>query len=191
MKNSMRSPLFAAVILAMFVALPLANASEAKDPFGSVVLDKKDLLQQRLNTYVTAYKHKDWKTLYGLISDTGRGDAPQKFFISQMKAEHEVNGSEPDLLEFLPDRTKENKPGFDLFGCGKASREGRGFKGIALVHVVFEHDNWFFSGWNFTEFPNESCDDLKKPDWAPYGAENWNQQMIELRPIKGTPFHIN
>jgi hypothetical protein len=187
----MKSRFFVILILSMFVALPLGNCTTPNDPFASVSSEKRDLLQQRLNAFVTAYKHRDWKALYGLVSDTARGDAQEKYFIDRMKTEHEVNGSEPDLLEFLPDRTKENHGGFDLFGCGKARREGMSFKGIALVHVVFERGNWFFSGWNFTEFPNEPCRDLKKSDWAPYGVQGWDEQMIELRPITGTPFHIN
>jgi hypothetical protein len=47
----------------------------------------------------------------------------------------------PDLLEFKSDRTEKNDDGYDIYGCGKARREGMMFNGIAVMHIVFEHNN--------------------------------------------------
>jgi hypothetical protein len=73
----------------------------------------------------------------------------------------------------------------------KARREGQEFNGVALVHAVFEHNDWFFSGWSFTEFPNEPCKALSDPSWEPPGPMEWNQPMEELRSPVGVPSHID
>jgi hypothetical protein len=79
----------------------------------------------------------------------------------------------------------------DIYGCGKARREGREFNGIAQAHAVFEHDKWYFTGWSFTAFPNEACKALSNPGWEAPVAMAWDQPMEELRGPPGTPFHID
>ena len=66
-------------------------------------------------------------------------------------------------------------------GCAKAQREGRMYNGIAVAHAVFEHAGWFFTGWSFTEFPNEPCNVLSDPKWKPENPIGWDQPMEELR----------
>lgn len=87
----------------------------------------------------------------------------------------------PDLLAFTPNRSDENEDGLDICGCGKARREGEIYTGIAAIHAVQEHSTWAFSGWSFTEFPNEPCSCLSDPAWQPQGQMEWKKPMEELR----------
>jgi hypothetical protein len=57
--------------------------------------------------------------------------------------------------------------------------------------TVFEHDKWFFTGWTFTEFPNESCKALASTKWEAPAAMEWNRPMEELRTSQGVPFHLD
>jgi hypothetical protein len=110
-----------------------------------------------------------------------------------MKAAHGKDfANSPDLREFRPERSaKADRSGYEIYGCGRAVREGQNFNGVALIHSVFEHDNWFFSGWTFTEFPNEPCKTLADPSWEAPAPMEWNQPMEELRGPAGMPFHID
>lgn len=94
---------------------------------------------------------------------------------------------------FKPDRAEKNDDGLDIYGCGKARREGLTFNGIAVTHVVFEHGDWFFTGWKFTEFPNEPCKSLSSPNWHPRNQMAWNGPMEEVENSKsrGAPFHVD
>jgi hypothetical protein len=88
---------------------------------------------------------------------------------------------QPDLLEFRPERSaKTDKFGYEIYSCGKAVREGQNFNGVALIHVVFERDAWFFSDWTFTELPNEPCKALR----IPLGR-------CLRRSLGGVPFHLD
>ena len=186
------SPYLLFIVIATLLVTPRANGSGTKDPFVGITPPSKDLLQQRLAAYVDAYKARNWGALYGLVSDTGRGDAKREYFIARMEAEHgKTYADDPDLLNFSPDRSLANESGYDLYGCGTARREGKGFHGIAVVHTIFEHGNWFFTGWRFTSFPNENCKHLSKIDWTADSVQGWDKPMIELRPLPGVPFHIN
>jgi len=100
-----------------------------------------------------------------------------------MKAAHGKDfANAPDLLEFQAGRSDKNeRGGYDIYGCGKAQRENMLFQGIAVVHAVFEHDDWFFTGWTFTIFPNELCKALADPAWRPITRLIWSQPMEELR----------
>jgi len=111
-----------------------------------------------------------------------------------MKHEHGIDFAQmPDLLEFNPDRSEKNDDGFDVYGCGKARREGMMFNGIAVVHAVYEHNDWFFTGWTFTEFPNEPCKAFADPKWQPSNRIKWNRSMEEIANFKsqGAPFHVD
>lgn len=136
-----------------------------------------------MSEYVNAHRTRNWKTLYDLVSDTGKNGVNRQKFIAAMKAKHggkEYSGM-PDLLTFTPNRTDENEDGLDIYGCGKAKREGESYTGIAVIHAVQERSTWSFSGWSFTEFPNEPCSRLSDPDWKPQGQMEWKQPMEELR----------
>lgn len=164
------------------------------DPFSNIPADQRDSLPNRLNGYVEAYKARNWERLYGFVSDLGRASASQKIFAAAMQASHGKSFAQmPDLQEFKPDRAKSNEDGYDIYGCGKAEREGRTYKGIAVVHGVFEHKDWFFTGWSFTEFPNEPCKALSDPKWKPENEMGWNKPMEELTNFnqQGVPVHVD
>lgn len=140
-------------------------------------------LTDRLGQYVKAYRSRDWKGLYDLVSDIGKGGLDRQRFIVAVRAALGTKsyGNMPDLLEFIPDRSEEHEDGVDIYGCGKAKREGESSTGIAVVHAVHEHNTWAFSGWSFTEFPNQPCKLLSDPTWKPAGRMEWNRPIGEVR----------
>src|ERR1035441_10839441 len=86
-----------------------------------------------------------------------------------------------DLLSFLPNRATARADGeYDVYGCGKARREGQTFNGIVVVHAVFERTGWSFTGWRFTDFPNVPCKELTDPSWRPDSGMRWDIPMEEL-----------
>ncbi len=168
--------------------------SATTDPFSNITADQRGSLSGRINGYVEAYKARNWAVLYNFISAVGKGGANQKVFIAAMQISHSKNFAQyPDLQAFRPYRAKGNEDGYDIYGCGKAEREGRTYKGIAVVHGVFEHNDWFFTGWSFTEFPNAPCKTLSDPKWEPENEMGWNRSMQELANFKqqGAPPHAD
>lgn len=190
MRPTMRTYLLA---LGLFLSSSLLFAT-ITDPFSNIPADRREPLPKRINGYVEAYKARNWERLYDFVSDVGKGGATLKSFVAAMQASHGKSFAQmPDLQEFKPDRTKSNEDGYDIYGCGKAEREGRTYKGIAVVHGVFEHNDWFFTGWSFTEFPNEPCKALSDPKWKPENEMGWNRPMEELANFKqqGVPAHVD
>jgi hypothetical protein len=166
--------------LALFLSssLPFATIT---DPFSNIPADRREALSKRINRYVETYRARNWERLYDSVSDMGKGRASQKVFVAAMQASHGRSFAlMPDLQEFKADRTKSNEDGYDIYGCGKAKREGRTYKGIAVVHAVFEHNDWFFTGWRFTKFPNEPCRALSDLKWTPETQLAWDRPMEEL-----------
>jgi hypothetical protein len=107
------------------------------EPFSKIPAEKRDGLRKRLEEYVKENKNRDWVLLYGLISDTGRGRVDQPTFVARMQTAHGKDfANDPDLLEFRSDRADPNGDGFDVYGCGKAQREGQTYNGIAVIHAV-------------------------------------------------------
>lgn len=157
-------------------------AANRGDPLSKIPAQQRESLAKRLSAYVRVYTSRNWAALYGLVSDVGRGGVTPQDFVVRMKAAHGLQfAQDPDLLEFRPDHAEPNGKGYDIYGCGKARREGMMFNGIAVTHAVFEHNDWFFTGWSFTEFPNEPCKDLMDPAWRPDSIMGWDQPMEELR----------
>ena len=70
-----------------------------------------------------------------------------------MKSDHGTGSAqEPDLTDFVPGQTEARTGGApDIYGCGKARREGKIYSGVAVTHAVFEHGNRFFTGWTFSD----------------------------------------
>lgn len=111
-----------------------------------------------------------------------------------MKAAHGNSFAQmPDLQEFKAALSDKNESGFDIYGCGKAQREGMSFNGIVVVHAVFEHQDWFFTGWRFTDFPNTPCKELADPKWQPENRLGWKTPMEEITNSKqqGVPVHVD
>lgn len=156
-------------------------AGQILQPFLAIPAEQRDGFANRLDGYVDAYRHRDWKKLYGFASSVGKGGVDLQTFVIAMSSNHGEDFAQyPDLQEFAPTRTRKNADGYDIYGCGRAVREGDRFRGIAEVHAVFEHDDWFFTGWTFRDSSDESCAALANPDWQPPSAIKWNGRMKEL-----------
>ena len=171
--------------VAVLLAGGAALAGSSNEPLGAVPLGRREALRDRLALYVKANRARNWSKLYGLVSDKGRGGVSRETFVTSMREAHGNSfASYPDLLEFLPDRaTARGEGAYDIYGCGKGRREGVIYNGIAVARAVFEHNDWFFTGWRFTEFPNEPCQDLAGPSWKPETPLGMDRQMEELRPL--------
>jgi hypothetical protein len=173
----------------------IVSAGSGTKPLSRIPAEQREAFTKRLDTYVNAYRERKWGKLYDLVSDVGRGGANRRIFVAAMKAEHGTDFAQmPDLLEVRPGRTEAGGEGggYDIYGCGKARREGMMFNGIAVMHAVHEHNDWFFAGWRFTEFPNEPCKALSDPAWQPENRTAWNEPMEEIIHFKksGVPFHV-
>ena len=184
--------------IALCVAVCLTPAiivcGQVTEPFFNIPPEQRESLSKRLGAYVEANKARKWDNLFDIVSDTGRGGANRQTFVAAMKSSHGSDfAQDPDLLEFKSDRTEKNDDGYDIYGCGKARREGMMFNGIAVLHAVFEHNDWFFTGWSFTGFPNEPCTALSNPKWQPFTRLKWNRPMEEIANFKsqGMPFHVD
>jgi hypothetical protein len=185
--------LFAFFLIAAAPSHP-QHMNQKDAPFSSIPTEQRDALSKRLGGYVEAYKGRKWEKLYDFVSDMGKGEASQNVFVAAMKAAHASAFAQmPDLQEFKPDRSDKNESGFDIYGCGKAQREGMSFNGIVVVHAVFEHQDWFFTGWRFTDFPNTPCKELADPKWQAENRVKWNTPMEEITNSKqqGVPVHVD
>lgn len=167
----------------------LTFAAKQKDPFSQVPAEQRDELAKRLEAYLQDYRTRGWDNLFDLVSDTGKGQTTRQTFVARMNAAHGTEfANSPDLLEFRADHAESVEHGeWDIYGCGKARREGRAYDGIAVTHAVFEHNDWYFTGWSFTEFPNEPCKALSDPKWKPESPKGWDQPMEELRGLQTVP----
>lgn len=168
-------------------------AAESEAWLSPVTTEHREALSKRLDGYVKANHAHQWGKLIDFISDAARGGVKRDDFVARMKAAHRRDFSDsPDLTEFQPARTiKADDSEYDVYGCAKAQREGRDYNGVALIHAVFQHEDWFFSGWTFTEFPNEPCRALSDPKWEAPDPREWNQPLEELRNFEGLPFHVD
>jgi hypothetical protein len=183
-------------VLFLIIGAPSPAQQKTQDdgPLAAIPTEQRDALSKRLVGYVEAYKRGKWENLYGFVSDTGKGGTSQVVFVAHMKAAHgSVFAQMPDLQEFKAARSDKNESGFDIYGCGKAQREGFRFNGIVVVHAVFEHQDWYFTGWRFTDFPNTPCSELADPKWRPENRVVWNMPMEEIRNSKeqSVPVHVD
>jgi hypothetical protein len=171
------------LVLLVCIACVVPFVATQKDPFWRVPAERRAELAKRLEAYVQENRTRNWDKLYDLVSDTGKGQVTRRTFIARMNSAHgNAFANSPGLLEFRADRTEQAERGeWDIYGCAKAQREGRMYNGIAVAHAVFEHAGWFFTGWSFTEFPNEPCNVLSDPKWKPENPIGWDQPMEELR----------
>jgi hypothetical protein len=172
-------------IIAAGLAAAVAIAGSSKDPFGTVPAERRETVENRLALYVKENRTHDWSKLYDLVSDKGRGAASRETFVTLMKESHGKKlAIHADLLKFQPDRaTAREDGGFDIYGCAKARHEGKTFNVVAVAHAVFEHNDWFFTGWTLTGSPNEPCQSLTDPSWKPPAPIGWDRPMEELRPL--------
>jgi hypothetical protein len=159
--------------------------------FAAIPTEQRNVLSKRLAGYVEANKGRNWENLFDFVSDAGKGGTSQKVFVADMKAAHgSAFALVPDLQEFKPARSEKNDSRFDIYGCAKAQREGSGFKGIAVVHAVFEHQDWYFTGWTFTEYPNTPCKELANPERQPEERLTWKTPMEEIKNANQTDIPV-
>lgn len=167
------------LVLLLCVLNPVSYGAPADEPLSAITVEQRSPLAKRLEAYVKANREHEWDKLFDLVSDTGRGRVTRQVFVVKMKGAHGKDfANEPDLLEFKAGRSEKNEHGgYDIYGCGSGQREDMLFKGIAVVHAVYEHNDWFFTGWRFTEFPNEPCKELADParvrKSAFFGTSRW------------------
>jgi len=151
------------------------------EPFSAVPTEQRDGLSKRLDGFVEAHQHRKWEKLYGFISTIGKGGVDLRTFVVAMSSNHGEDFAQyPDLQAFAPSRTRKNGDGYDIYGCGRAVREGEPFRGIAEVHAVFEREDWFFTGWTFRDSSEGACAELSNPNWQPDSPLKWNSPMKEL-----------
>jgi hypothetical protein len=176
-------------VLGLFLMVAVAQATI--DPFSKIPNEERAALSKQIEAYVSANQTRDWGKVYALVSDTGRGGVSKELFVKAMEVGHGKSfANEPDLLQFDPKLAEADKDAeYDVYGCAKAQREGETYRGVAVVHAVFEHGGWFFTGWSFTMFPNEPCKALSNPSWEPFSRIPWKSPMEELRSLPGVPFH--
>jgi hypothetical protein len=183
----MRLRVFPVVLVC--ISCVVTFAAKQKGPFSQVPADQREALAKRLEAYVQDYRTRNWDKLYDLVSDTGKGQTTRQIFVARMNVAHGTEfANSPDLMEFRPERAEQVVPGeWDIYGCGEARREGRTYNGIAVAHAVFKHNDWFFTGWSFTEIPIEHCKALSHPKWQPANPIGWDQPMEELRGLETVP----
>lgn len=176
--------------LALGLLLVVTVTQATINRFSKIPSEQRVALSKQLEAYVSANQTRDWSKLYLLVSDTGRGGVSKEIFVKAMEVGHGRSfANEPDLLQFDPELAEaDNDVEYDVYGCAKAQREGETYRGVAVVHAVFEHGGWFFTGWSFTEFPNEPCRALSDPSWKPFSRIPWKLPMEELRSLPGVPF---
>jgi hypothetical protein len=73
-------------ILVLMLAISSAYAQSGKEAFSKLPADQQQSLTRRLSQYVNAYRTRNWKALYNLVSDTGKNGVNQQAFIAAMKA---------------------------------------------------------------------------------------------------------
>jgi hypothetical protein len=168
---------------------------QSRDSMAPIQTERRASLTKRTEAYVKANQEKKLEALYHLVSDTGRGGVDRQTFIVRMNAAHARDfATVPDLLAFRIERVNPREErGFDLYGCGTARREGKTYEGIVVTHVVLERNDWFFTGWTFTRFPNEPCKNFAKPEWDPEDEDQipWKLRMVELRSTPNLPSHLD
>jgi hypothetical protein len=185
----MNNKIAIAAALALVLGVLPVNGQSERPPLPNLPQATQKPPASRVSKYVNAYRTRDWKALYDLVSEVGKGGVDRQRFITAMKAKHGTGESAgmPNLLAFTPDRSEKDAGGVDIYGCAKAKREGEVYTGIGVIHAVYEHDDWFFSGWSFTAFPNQPCKLLSDPTWKPSGPMEWNQPMEEIRDAIDAP----
>jgi hypothetical protein len=157
------------VALSVLLIATAAYSQDTKTPFSSVPVDQRKALAKRLIDYTNAFRAKDWKSLYNLVSEVNRpvsnGSRPGK----KMFARAMEDGDDWDrLLKFTPIRTEMASAGqFDVYGCGEFPSGEKDPERVAVaVRAVREHGRWFFTAWDYFD-PREPCSNVSDPAWRP------------------------
>ncbi|HEV3041198.1 MAG TPA: hypothetical protein VHA33_25755 [Candidatus Angelobacter sp.] len=88
------------------------DAQNKKQPFVALSLKEQQSLTRRLTDYINAYRTRNWKALYDLVSDTGKNGVNRPTFIEAMENKHGKEYADmPDLLAFTPSGSDKNEDG--------------------------------------------------------------------------------
>jgi hypothetical protein len=167
-------------LLAMAISTTAASQT-AKHPFAVVPTNQRAALTNRLIAYTTAFRKKDWASLYDLVSDENkinhkpvfssetkkmsfvRVTVSRRAFIRDMHGTYDLQR----LIKFVPVRTDVAGVGaFNVYGCGELPSGNEKIERIAAVRAVREHGDWYFTNWDYPD-PPEPCSNLSDPAWKP------------------------
>lgn len=176
----MKRALATSLVLLAIVFETTVVAEQPRTPFVPVPTDQRAALTQRLIAYTTAYRKKDWASLYDLVSDQDKirfgkrafssgkmsfvkVTVSRRVFIRDMQGTYDLQR----LIRFAPVRTDMAGAGaFNIYGCGELPYGDEKTERIAAVRAVREHGNWYFTNWDYPD-PPEPCSHLSDPDWKP------------------------
>lgn len=159
----------------------IAVSQTAKGSFNPVPTNQR-ALTKRLIAYTTAFRKKDWASLYDLVSDDDKINpgrpvfssvtkemsfvkvkVSRRAFIRVMQGTYDLQR----LIKFSPVRTDvAGVSAFNIYGCGELPYGNEKIERIAAVRAVREHGDWYFTNWDCPD-PPEPCSRLSDPVWKP------------------------
>jgi hypothetical protein len=169
------------ILLALAIA-STAVSQTAQDPLATVPKAQRLELAKRLRAYTTAFRMKDWASLYDLVSDENKVNPGKPVFSSQankmsfvkvtvsrrafirdMQGTYDLQR----LIKFAPVRPDvAGVTAFNVYGCGELPYGSEKIERIAAVRAVRQHGNWYFTNWDYPD-PPEPCSHLSDPAWKP------------------------
>jgi len=168
-------------LLAVVIA-STAFSQTAKDPLAAVPKNQRLALTGRLNAYTTAFRKRDWASLYDLVSDENKISfnklkVTRRVFIRDMQGTYDLQR----LIKFQPIRTDvAGAVAFNIFGCGELPYGEETIERIAAVRAVREHGTWYFTNWDYPD-PPEPCSHLSDPAWKPaHYMQQLDESMLQL-----------
>ena len=166
----------------LLLAIATGSSRDSKIPFAPVPVGQRLALTNRLTAYTTAFRKKDWASLYNLVSDENKISfnklkVTRRAFIRDMQGTYDMQR----LIKFQPIRTDVVGAGaFNIFGCGELPYGEEKIGRIAAVRAVREHGDWVFTNWDYPD-PPEPCSHLSDPAWKPaHYMQRLDESMLQL-----------
>jgi hypothetical protein len=166
----------------LLFAIATGFSQNSKTPFAPVPIGQRAALTNRLVAYTTAFRKKDWASLYDLVSDQNKISfnklkVTRRVFIRDMQGTYDLQR----LIKFAPVRTEVAGAGaFNIFGCGELPYGEEKIERIAAVRAVREHGGWLFTNWDYPD-PPEPCSRLSDPAWKPSRyMQRLDESMLQL-----------
>lgn len=178
----MKRTIASSVVLLAILLETTVVAQNQKTPFVPVPPNQRTALTRRLISYTTAFRQKDWTSLYDLVSDENKIShgkpvfssrtnqmsfvtvkVSRRAFIRDMQGTYDLQR----LIRFAPVRTDVAGAGaFNIYGCGELPYGNERIERVAAVRAVLEHGEWYFTNWDYPD-PPEPCSRLSDPAWKP------------------------
>jgi hypothetical protein len=154
------------------LAIGMATAVSGQKPKGpsvSIPISQRAELKKRLVAYTTAYRNKDWSSLYDLVSEEDKNSLIGGPKLSRDEFIRDMQGTDDSglLIKFTPVRTEvaDTLLGYNVYGCGVVPFGNQKLKRIVALRAVHEDDGWHFTNW---DYPGpEPCSELSNPAWKP------------------------